>query len=172
VLSLLIIPRTFQQLKSAAVVLKTTTRELLHGPAVLPASLVSGVYLPADSGKELIQKASVIKSLSKSGPVYYLTGSSFIIPCLSGVYSAAPVNDLFSGLALESDTDHLVDLLRQRDARTILVDAPNAVLGNVIFWRDCFIDLRQRLSRYYRCTSTSDGWEVWTKEPDNAKPKA
>ncbi len=166
VLCLLIVPRIGQQLKSADTVFKATAHELMYGPANPSALLLSGVYVNADLEKELVQKAAFVKEKSNSGPVYYLTASSFIIPILSGVSSAAPVNDIFSGLVFEKDTDRLIEQLRSRpDAATIFVDTENALLGGEQPWRDCFADLRKRLSQYYRETSATSGWEIWSKKP-------
>jgi hypothetical protein len=169
VLALLIVPRITQQLKNATGTLKTTVSEIMHGPAQGPATIVSGVYLPSASAAELTNKAEYVKALSKNGPVYYLTASSFVVPCLSGVQTAAPVIDLFSCLAFESDTDRLVSLLNQRNVPTVLVDSSNTVLVGYKSWIDCFDDLRQRLSRSYCHTSTKDGWEIWTKITANEK---
>lgn len=168
VLSLIIVPRIFQQLNTASSNLKATARELLQGPTQQPASIVSGVYLPSALGAEVTRKSTALKSMSKDGPVFYLSASSFIIPCLSG-YSAAPVNDLYSNLAFESDTDRLVSRLNSANVSTVVVDAPNTVLTGYKSWSDCFDDLRQKLSRYYRHTSTKDGWEIWTKRTGNER---
>ncbi|RTL45827.1 MAG: hypothetical protein EKK48_00345 [Candidatus Melainabacteria bacterium] len=170
VLSLLIVPRISQQLKNAGITAKTTALELLHGPAQKPATIVSGIYLPSAMALELTEKANYVKASSQSGPVYYLTASSFMIPCLSGVQTAAPVIDLFSCLAFESDTDRLVELLEKRDVPTVLVDSSKTELVGYKSWVDCFVDLRHRLSRYYRHTSTRDGWEIWTKASAEEKP--
>lgn len=170
VLSLMIVPRITQQLKNASVTAKTTALELLHGPAQKPATMVSGIYLPSDMASELTEKANYVRTSSQNGPVYYLTASSFMLPCLSGVQTAAPVIDLFSCLAFESDTDRLVELLKKRDVRTVLVDSSNTVLVGYKSWVDCFDDLRHRLTRYYRHTSTRDGWEIWTQTSAEEKP--
>lgn len=163
VLALLIVPRISQQLKNSATILKTTAVELLHGPAQQPATICSGVYLSSPLAAELEAKAKYVKTASQNGSVYYLTASSFIIPCLSGVQTAAPVIDLFSCLAFESDTDRLVSLLNKRDVQTVLVDSSDTALVGYKPWIDCFDDLRHRLSRYYCHTSSQDGWEIWTK---------
>ncbi len=170
VLALLIVPRISQQLSSTARVLKITVSELMHGPAQTPASITSGVYLPTVVATEAERKSAYIKELSKAGPVYYLTASSFIVPLVSGVYSAAPVNDLFDDYKLDTDTDQLIELLHQRNVQTVLVDSPHTVLEGNLYWIHCFDDFRQRLSKYYRPNSTQDGWEIWT--PLAGKEKA
>lgn len=171
-LSFIIVPRISQQLNTTAKVTKTTISELLHGPAQSPAGIVSGVYLASDVAEASKTRAAYIKEQSAAGPIYYLTASSFIVPLVSKVYSAAPVNDLFDDYKLDSDTDKLIELLHERKVARVLVDAPDTVLSGNRYWIHCFDDFRQRLSKYYRPTVIEQGWQIWVPVTDGEKHKA
>ncbi len=139
---------------------KILAREKDKSGRTLRKSLVSGVYLPEEVGKALLQKSEFIKNLAHR-PVVYLTADSSFVPRLSGVVSFVPLSDPFSELFFSRQSERFMKTVGDCGAGKIYVDDPDFITAKGAGRRSCFDYLRVLLSGKYRLSATQSGWQIW-----------
>jgi hypothetical protein len=131
-----------------------------NSESALRKTLVSGVYLPEEVGKALLQKAEFIKNAAHR-PVVYLTADSSFVPKLSGVVSFVPLSDPFSELFFSRQSELFMKTVGDCGAEKIYVDDPDFITAKGVGRRSCFDYLRVLLSRNYSLSATQSGWQIW-----------
>ena len=125
------------------------------------AALVGGAYLREPRADEVLRRARYIAARSASSPVF-LTVDSYLVPKLSGVFSAMPAVDFcWEALTRESYERTLSWIAR---APRVYFDGPASGASETVcgvFYDLVRADLRDRFDR----TGEEEGWEVWTRRP-------
>jgi len=123
--------------------------------------LVSGVFLPREAAEELPRRAAYIQARSAEPPAY-LTADSYLIPKLSGVFSAMPALD-FCWQSLDRTTyERALDAIVHSPSGRVYLDAESVGAFHTVC--GAFYGLvRQDLGRAFDKTGEEEGWEVWTR---------
>ncbi len=137
------------------------------GPALrreAPAGggLLSGVYLSKGPAEELPRRADFIRARSAESPVY-VTADSYLIPKLSGVFSAMPVLDFCWEALTRKTYDRTLDEIVRSPSGRLYLDAPDTGAFYTIcgaFYRQ----VRHDLAETFEKAGEEQGWEVWTRK--------
>jgi hypothetical protein len=121
--------------------------------------MISGVYFPADFGRELAERARYIHDEDNKQPVY-LTNDSFFIPAMSGVVSDLPFMDSANEVVDRANYEDLMSRLRDPSVSTIYVDAPQSEAMREGLLRRFYQFVSANLAPEFSTASLVHGWAV------------
>ncbi len=123
--------------------------------------LVSGVLLPEDIGKALIQKSQYLRNTAGGSTVSYLTVDSSFVPKLSGMVSSTPLADPYGELIFSKQSERFVKTIHDSGVQKVFVDDPQFITMKGVGRLSCFAYLRVLLARHYRLSFSDSGWQIW-----------
>jgi len=125
------------------------------------------VWLAGPGAGELEERARFIREkAAEEGPPIYLTSDSYLVPKLSGVFSALPVVDFCWQATTRGLYEGVLDAVDGSDRRAVYLDAPGtltyATSSCAVFYDKVRSDLGARFER----TGVESGWEVWRRRAE------
>jgi hypothetical protein len=176
-LALVLVPHFLSTVKAQWPLYRDGLRLIVRGPDENAATLLSGVYFPNGRRAAVVrEKAAFLSEVGRKGPVIYFTVDSYLVPKLSGVWSAVPMSDVYWESTTRRQYNKLLKRVVSSGAEKIYFDSEESVIrqpspryprptpsipGLLEFHRQ----LRQDLSRYYERESVVHGWERWRRRP-------
>ncbi len=139
----------------------------LHPPAPDVAVRLSGVYFPRERrSDELAKKVAFIRTLGKDGPVIYFTADTYLVPKLSGVWSALPVAEFWWESVTRRQYDRILVSVRASGAQHIYFDTDDSLTSPapqppMPGCREFYRQLRADLAADYEKETEVSGWEQW-----------
>lgn len=161
-LSLVIVPQTIESFRSATALYQAGWERVLH-KRPKGAKLVSGVWLKDAPADALARKAAFLAEEGRKGPVVYFTCDTIFMRKLSGFSSAIKLDDPYQELIFDSQTDSFLKDLVTKSPRKIYFDDPNDMMSGDDMRKQCFLEMKARLSAHYKLAERKDGWEVWQR---------
>ncbi|HEY9871597.1 MAG TPA: hypothetical protein V6D08_20740 [Candidatus Obscuribacterales bacterium] len=165
-LSLVVIPFVTQLYAKQWPAYVKAVRSVMAGHAEFPARLVSGVYVPVGAAEKITEKACLLESLGKRGPVCYLTSHSLLMPKLSGVFSAGGINAARFQLKTEEARHDLIKALAVSNCQYVLFDYPDESARWGRRYAASAVELRLELAPLFGRAFTAHGWEVWRRRKE------
>jgi hypothetical protein len=111
--------------------------------------------------EELRRRADYIRARSAEPPVY-LTADSYLVPKLSGVFSAMPALD-FCWQSLDRTTyERALDAIVRSPSGRVYLDAESVGAFNTVCG-PFYGQVRQDLGRSFDKMGEEEGWEVWKR---------
>jgi hypothetical protein len=133
--------------------------------------LVSGVFLPGEMGRFVLDKAGYYKQLASTHKCNFVSIYSLLIPKLSKMEQSFPFEDPFFGINLEKDYESYIDaLLAAKSEYVLLDDWQSDPVLNSQFWYISYSNaVKHRICAAYEFIDLQHGWEVWKLKQAGAK---
>jgi hypothetical protein len=127
------------------------------------AERVSGVWMSKELAQALDAKAEFLRSQRGVDGLVYFTANTHLMPLLSGIISALPLQDVYNETVTPAQYDRLVSRTLELNPRRILFDADGGAASGRPEQQHFLRRLRTRLAPAYRPAQESHGWEVWER---------
>lgn len=124
------------------------------------AQLVDGLFIDANFARELSEKSAFVAKESQQRKLVYLTGSTMLIPRLSGYYPAVDVADPFQQLLTEKLTNDFVTSVKKSQTVEVLIDSKNCQLSGDKSRQDCWEKLEHKLNPEFTFEKCQSGWRI------------
>jgi hypothetical protein len=166
-LALVILPNLVFQAGKGARQVSAALRAAIRGTTPTEGRLLSGVWLADPGAGELEERARFIREKALAeGPPIYLTSDSYLVPKLSGVFSAMPVVDFCWQATTRRLYEGMLATVASSGRRVIYLDAPGTFTHSAspcaVFYDKVRGDLEARFER----AGIESGWEVWRRRPE------
>jgi len=135
----------------------------LRGERAAGTDLLSGVFVDMQAAREVEDRGAYVRARRAESPVY-LTGDSYLVPKVAGVFSALPVVDFCWEAMTREEYDHTLSAIVRSPSGRVYLDAPGTPAYDTacgLFYRQVRRDLQGTFER----TGVEHGWEVWTRKP-------
>jgi hypothetical protein len=123
---------------------------------------VSGVFLPSDFAKELVERARFISEGTASP---YLTDDSFFVPVLSNSIPRLPFLDAANEVYVEDDFNDLVSSLTTPGASQIFLDAPQSLTRKQGIFHKFYDYVPGAIQPWYEEHEVTHGWTILQRRP-------
>ncbi len=124
------------------------------------AQMISGIYVHPKAAEELKEKAKILEEKYSLGKVIYLTGSTVLIPKLTGLYLKTDFDDPFQELTYIKYTDDFVQQIKNSSVDKILIDTDDSYLAGDKFRSACWKYFEEKLSPDFEFSENNHGWKV------------
>ncbi len=126
--------------------------------------LISGILVPKLTAKELIAKAHFLALENKKKQLLYFTSSTAIISKLSKCYMRANFDNPYQELALVSQTDNLVQSIKDSRVNEILLDNEGDNVGGNSSRVKCWNYLAEKLQPDFLASNNQSGWRILSRK--------
>ena len=166
-LAFVILPNLVFQAGKGARQVSAALGPALRGVTPTEGRRLSGVWLADPGAGELEERARFIREKALAeGPPIYLTSDSYLVPKLSGVFSALPVVDFCWQATTRRLYEGVLDAVAHSGRGAVYLDAPgtltHAASPCAVFYDKVRDDLGARFER----TGVESGWEVWRRRAE------
>lgn len=156
-----VIPQVVLAYEEAWTQYRNMIKQVVKGKHVQKdAVLVSDIFIAAEAARELIEKADFLKKVGKTKKVVYLTGSTMLIPRLSGCDSKTNLADPFQELLTGKQTEDFVTSIKKSDTEEVLLDTDDCYLKGDRSRQLCWQNLEQKLKPEFVFENSQAGWKV------------
>jgi hypothetical protein len=139
----------------------------LRGATPAGGRRLSGVWLADPGARELEERARFIREKAEAeGPPIYLTSDSYLVPKLSGVFSALPVVDFCWQATTRRLYEGVLDAVARSDRRALYLDAPGTLTYTASSCAVFYDKVRDDLGARFERTGVESGWEVWRRRAE------
>jgi len=176
-LVVLVLPNILAMAAKGAEEVRVALGPVLRRETPANATLLSGIFLERTGAQGLSSRADYIRARSGE-PIVYLTADSYLMPKLSGVFSAMPAIDFCWESLTRASYERTLNAIVRSSSRRIYFDASNTAEPFVSpslpkFDQLCgpfYRYVRRDLQDTFEYTRTEHGWEVWTRRSRTSGP--
>jgi hypothetical protein len=136
-----------------------------------PPASFSGMGVPDDVRAALAEKSAMVKTLSASHRLTYISAVSMLVTLDSGIDSGLAESDVFEETISEADLRKVAAEVLSQDTDLVLFDAPESALSQGLPNREALLDrIKVFLRQAYTVDRTEGGWEIWIRRAPNPAP--